>query len=244
MVKFASSCRQKFNTVVSDMVTQLGPDTRDLMLRIGLHSGPVTAGVLRGRKSRFQLFGDTVNTASRMESTGIPSKIHVSQETAKLLIDAGKGHWVSSRDTLVQAKGKGTIQTYWAEPLSTDGHTEVTSVSNNNEGEPGVNQIGLVEWTADTLASLTKQVVAYRKLHKRREPKVGYKKEKPIRTVIDEFDEIIEVSPHSPPSISHLTASIELNETVKKEIREFVMAIALTYRGTFHEIVRETYMLH
>jgi class 3 adenylate cyclase len=60
MAKFANSCRQEFNTVVSEMVTQLGPDTRDLMLRIGLHSGPVTAGVLRGQKSRFQLFGDTV----------------------------------------------------------------------------------------------------------------------------------------------------------------------------------------
>ena len=40
----------------------LGGDTSALNLRIGLHSGPVTAGVLRGEKSRFQLFGDTVNT--------------------------------------------------------------------------------------------------------------------------------------------------------------------------------------
>ena len=41
----------------------LGPDTGGLALRVGLHSGPVTAGVLRGEKARFQLFGDTVNTS-------------------------------------------------------------------------------------------------------------------------------------------------------------------------------------
>jgi class 3 adenylate cyclase len=135
MTKFASVCRQKFNTLVSEMETQLGPDTRDLMLRIGLHSGPVTAGVLRGRKSRFQLFGDTVNTASRMESNGLPSKIHISQETANLLGEFGKGHWVSPRDTLVEAKGKGTIQTYWAEPTLSGPHVEEASVSNSDGGD-------------------------------------------------------------------------------------------------------------
>ncbi len=68
---------------------------------------------MRGEKSRFQLFGDTVNTAARIESTGMRDKIHLSASTAEQLIQAGKPNWVEPRDTKVEAKGKGKLQTYW-----------------------------------------------------------------------------------------------------------------------------------
>jgi len=61
---------------------------------------------------------DTVNTSARMESNGQPNKIHVSQSTADLLIAAGKGFWITKRGDLVEAKGKGKMQTYWVEPTS------------------------------------------------------------------------------------------------------------------------------
>lgn len=70
----------------------------------------MTAGVLRGAQSRFQLFGDTVNTASRMESTGVKGRIQCSQSTAESLAIAGKEHWVRAREDTVTAKGKGVLK--------------------------------------------------------------------------------------------------------------------------------------
>lgn len=113
MARFAKDCLYKMNYLTKQLEVALGPDTGDLSMRIGLHSGPVTAGVLRGDKSRFQLFGDTVNTAAKIEGSGERNRIHISSETADLLTKAGKGHWLTKRQDKVQTKGKGTIQTFW-----------------------------------------------------------------------------------------------------------------------------------
>jgi len=56
MARFARDCRTRMEEVTRQLETTLGPDTGDLCMRFGLHSGPVTAGVLKGEKSRFQLF--------------------------------------------------------------------------------------------------------------------------------------------------------------------------------------------
>lgn len=62
MSRFATECKYKMINVVQSLEVLLGPGTEELGMRFGLHSGQVMAGVLRGEKSRFQLFGDTVNT--------------------------------------------------------------------------------------------------------------------------------------------------------------------------------------
>lgn len=107
----------------------LGPDTGDLTMRFGLHSGPVTAGILRGERARFQLFGDTMNTASRMESTGVANRIQISQATADFLISSGKGNWISPREDVIVAKGKGEMKTYWLNVPT--GESIVTGSSND-----------------------------------------------------------------------------------------------------------------
>ncbi|KAG7352535.1 adenylate/guanylate cyclase [Nitzschia inconspicua] len=113
MIRFAKDCLTRMESLSQDLEVSLGPDTAELGFRVGIHSGPVTGGVLRGQNSRFQLFGDTMNMAARMESTGVKNRIQVSSATAKLLVKAGKERWLEKREGKVDVKGKGTLETYF-----------------------------------------------------------------------------------------------------------------------------------
>ncbi|XP_047216703.1 adenylate cyclase type 2 isoform X4 [Girardinichthys multiradiatus] len=95
----------------------------DFKLRVGINHGPVIAGVIGAQKPQYDIWGNTVNVASRMESTGVLGKIQVTEETSRILHNLG---YMCSCRGIINVKGKGELKTFFV-------HTEMTrSLSQGN----------------------------------------------------------------------------------------------------------------
>ncbi|HOY38126.1 MAG TPA: adenylate/guanylate cyclase domain-containing protein [Bacteroidales bacterium] len=105
--------------VIADMALDMLAEIKEynashsssISIRIGINSGPVVAGVIGKKKFAYDIWGDTVNTASRMESNGIPGKIQITGATAALL----NGKFLVSFRGELDIKGKGVMKTYFLE---------------------------------------------------------------------------------------------------------------------------------
>ncbi|HEY4798658.1 MAG TPA: adenylate/guanylate cyclase domain-containing protein, partial [Bacteroidia bacterium] len=90
------------------------------LLRIGIHTGPVTAGVVGDKKFAYDIWGDTVNTASRMESSGEAGKINISGATYAALQPFLQSNLSNLRSVFrgnIPAKNKGEIEMYFVESI-------------------------------------------------------------------------------------------------------------------------------
>jgi len=197
---------------------------------------PVTAGVLRGEKSRFQLFGNTVNTAARMENTGQKNKIQISAETADLIIAAGKGHWVFLRvDDIAE---RGGIQTYWVEPQSASQeakHSNAMPTRVVAKAGPVDNGERLIDWNMDLLKRLLKRIVAYRKDIGVKREAVNFEAASEGTIVREEVAGSIVLPKFDKELAKTKPESINLGEDVEEQLRKFVTLIAsMYYDNPFH----------
>jgi adenylate cyclase 2 len=96
------------------LMTSLDQINRDAFqrfkLRVGLNHGPVIAGVVGAQKPQYDIWGNTVNVASRMDSCGIMGRIQVTEGTAKILVNAG---YSCECRGVTYVKGKGNLTTYF-----------------------------------------------------------------------------------------------------------------------------------
>jgi class 3 adenylate cyclase len=264
MVRFARDCLDAMHLILNELTVDLGPDTTELGMRVGLHSGPVTGGVLRGDRARFQLFGDTVNTTARLESSGVKNRIHVSQETADRLIAAGKEHWLTPRDSRVDAKGKGLMQTYWVYTKGdTAKSTAVTSSSGDAEelrrnSQDLGNVISVVskssnrdvDWTVEILMSFLKEVEARRQSIGANSDSMETIKaaERQIQesngVPFDEIKEFFHLPKYSASKAMVDPNAIQLESIVVSQLRDFVQCIAHTYHdNSFHNFEHASHVM-
>ena len=205
-----------------------------------------------------------MNVASRIESTGEKGKIHLSDETAKLLIDHGRENWVEKRKEKVMIKGKALVETYWLtntrtrrtssvsseigniRDLSAHDDDEIINISANSKG---LNETcsRLVTWNVEILCDLLKQVVAARlsrKQHSQRPSRVDVDGKSFGTNYLEEVKEIIELPEFNKKQKEVDPSSVVLSDLVVSELTEYVSMIATMYNANpFHNFEHASHVV-
>jgi hypothetical protein len=186
--------------------------------------------------------------ASRMESTGKRNQIQVSQATADLITESDKSHWMRKREELVQAKGKGEVQTYWIktkvssnEKSDDDAHDHSSSKWSVAKGQESAHKIrirkSLIDWQVALLSRLLKQIVLRRSIKNGRKAQLQANFDTIKMFPRDEIAEKI-VMPAFDPELNKNSmdlGSVELPVAVVSQLNDLVTTIALLYNdNSFH----------
>ena len=233
-------------------------------MRFGIHSGSVTAGVLKGDRARFQLFGDTVNTAARMEQTGMKGRIQASEASARLLRKAGKGEWLTQRNDMIKITGKGTVKTYWlalngdyrpgssvgsAQELIEDQQLLLKPNKVDLHNRHHQKETRLVDWVADILLEHIKKVriVHERCLQEPRHPENLYYEPPEGMICLDEVREAIHMPEFSSKVIDAAldSGTVKVPDDIVESLQDYVQLIAKKYHhNPFHnfEVSEERFL--
>ena len=226
----------------------------DLTLQVGIATGPVTGGFLKGPGARFQIFGDTVNTARLIQASGMSNRIHLSQAAADLLIKANKRNWVTEREDRVYTSEKGELKTFWLveglhhEHFTRDGHSCHGSVDDSDIDEATRldGEERWVEYIVETFKTLLKQIIARRQRISgalgsnehaiRRSLSASYHSEKPTMP-LEEVKECIELPQFDRRAAKKMleVGNMEVPKAVVEQLRAYVSEISSLYNDNpFH----------
>lgn len=250
-----------------------GPDTGNLTLRIGIHSGPVTGGFLKDQGGRFQLFGDTMNIATQLARSCDKDRIQLSEQSAELIRRHGKDQWLQERQDLIVSDGKSLERTYWL--IRADKSTLDPSAPCETSSERG-SEMGfldedygesrharLVDWNVEVLHQLLKLIMAKRSLvgsQKTKDPSASC--EKPVQNLslslhhtdssgasampLDEVKEIILLPEFDRRAATRQKDSdlVAVPDIVLEQLKFFVATIAQMYNDNpFHNFSHASHVV-
>ncbi|CAB9522416.1 Receptor-type guanylate cyclase gcy [Seminavis robusta] len=267
MAKFCSDVMKKMPSFIKKQEVTFGPDTADLSIMIGMHSGPVTGGFLKGKGSRFQLFGDVMTTASLLLANSESGKVHMSQETAALLTQAKVGRWVLEREDVVETEEKGEMRTFYlvkgshlrrlfrhidTPGIYQDDSSVEEDVLENEELLEMETEQRWIDWNVEIFKSLLKQIVARRAANPRPFFDSSSKENVPTLDVatmpffeVKEIIELPEFDRRAAMRFRDNETTTELPDNVVEQLKEYITLIAEMYNHSndFHNFAHASYVV-